>query len=190
VEVASTEVDAALEALAHGVPPSGAEAVANPFWLVCTNGRRDLCCGKDGIPVARALAAHDPRAAWECSHLGGHRFAANVLLVPEGLCFGRVREETATSLTDGFANDRLPLELLRGRTTSPPAAQAAEVAGRVHLDQRSFARVPVAQTGDGFTIADVHVRLVEEPLAPRAISCDAPPEPLSAWRVVEVAGPT
>ena len=52
------------------------------MWLVCTNGKRDACCARDGLPVARALAALRPDEAWECSHLGGHRFAANVALAP------------------------------------------------------------------------------------------------------------
>ena len=71
-------------------PPRRRATPTHAMWLVCTNGKRDACCARDGVPVARALAALRPDEAWECSHLGGHRFAANVALLPEGLCFGRV----------------------------------------------------------------------------------------------------
>ena len=53
--------------------------VTEPVVAVCTHGRHDRCCADNGRPVARALrrAGVD---AWECSHVGGDRFAANVVL--------------------------------------------------------------------------------------------------------------
>ena len=49
-------------------------------------------------PAARCAAGRSPRRSpqlrpgrvWECSHLGGDRFAANVLVLPAGLLYGRV----------------------------------------------------------------------------------------------------
>src|SRR4051794_17864231 len=88
---------AALEAAARGEQPADARPL-DRLWLVCTNGKRDACCARDGVPVARALARLRPEETWECSHLGGHRFAANVVPPPDGLAFGRVREHDAAGL--------------------------------------------------------------------------------------------
>ncbi len=64
--------------------------------LVCTHGRHDVCCAVRGRPVAAALAAAATGwDVWECSHVGGDRFAANVLLVPSGELFGSLDEATA-----------------------------------------------------------------------------------------------
>ena len=61
-----------------------------PLFLVCVHGRREVCCAVRGRPVAQALAARWPGQTWECSHLGGDRFAPNVLVVPDGTTYGRL----------------------------------------------------------------------------------------------------
>jgi hypothetical protein len=167
------------------VRPEGQTRI-DPLWLVCTNGKRDACCAKDGLPVARALAARLPGRVWECSHLGGHRFAANVLLLPAGLCFGRLRAEDVDNLVDLVARGELPLHLLRGRTVLAPVAQAAEIAARIELDERTLAPLTVTAADGALRVAGLRIELAEEPLAARPISCDAEPEPVSAWRVVSV----
>jgi hypothetical protein len=55
------------------------EVSEEPIYLVCTHGRHDACCAVRGRPVAAALAAAYPERTWECSHIGGDRFAANVV---------------------------------------------------------------------------------------------------------------
>jgi len=109
-----------------GAPPDVAAEAARPLALVCTHGRHDVCCAIEGRPVA-ALAAADPRVdAWECSHLGGDRFAANLLWLPSGLLLGGVTTATtAATLTAALAG-RVPLESYRGRCGDPAAAQAAQ----------------------------------------------------------------
>lgn len=55
--------------------------------LVCTHGRRDVCCGSLGTDLALQLAARDPRPGvrfWRTSHTGGHRFAATFIVLPQG----------------------------------------------------------------------------------------------------------
>ncbi len=63
--------------------------------LVCTNGKRDQCCALRGRPVAAAIAAATDWDTWECSHLGGHRFAATMMLLPTGDMFGWLDPESA-----------------------------------------------------------------------------------------------
>src|SRR6201999_3136522 len=42
------------------------EPFAGPLHLVCVHGRHDVCCAVRGHPLAKALAAADPRRTWEC----------------------------------------------------------------------------------------------------------------------------
>jgi hypothetical protein len=55
--------------------------------LVCTHGRRDVCCGSAGTDLALRLAAGGPPpgvTTWRTSHTGGHRFAPTVIVLPQG----------------------------------------------------------------------------------------------------------
>jgi hypothetical protein len=97
-----------------------------PLVLVCTHGRHDQCCAIEGRPVA-ARAADDPRVdVWECSHLGGDRFAANLLWLPSGLLLGGVTAATTAPTLAAALAGRVPLESYRGRCGDPAAAQAAQ----------------------------------------------------------------
>lgn len=110
-----------------GLPLDGTAGTASdePFYLVCAHGRHDTCCAVEGRPVAAALDALRPGSAWECSHVGGDRFAANVLAMPHGLYYGRVGVDDAAGLVDAHERGDVVESLLRGRSTAAPAAQAA-----------------------------------------------------------------
>ena len=59
------------------------EAEPRSLVLVCGHGSRDGCCALRGTAVFRALAGHVAEDdLWLSSHQGGHRFAANVLVLP------------------------------------------------------------------------------------------------------------
>ena len=104
----------------------GWQRVDGPLFLVCTHGRHDTCCAMRGRPVAAALEALDPVRTWECSHLGGDRFASNTVVLPHGLYYGRLDGDSA-GLMLGAAHDGNVLpEFLRGRSSISPAAQAAQ----------------------------------------------------------------
>ena len=100
-----------------------------PAYLVCTQGRHDQCCAVEGRPVAQALQALDPARTWECTHVGGDRFAGNVVLLPHGLAYGRVTADRVREVVDAYAEARVVPALLRGRNAHPPVAQhvAAEI---------------------------------------------------------------
>lgn len=98
-----------------------------PLHLVCTNGRHDPCCAQLGRPVIRALMGRrGAGAAWECSHVGGDRFAGNVVCMPHGLYFGRLGPDEAVRVVEGYENGQLELDHYRGRAGDPFAVQAAE----------------------------------------------------------------
>lgn len=137
--------DLDLDRLARGDRGQG-EPVEGPVYLVCTHGATDLCCAVQGRPVAAALSAVAPGAVWECTHLGGHRFAANVAVLPAGLMHGRVPVERATDLALAAGEGRVLPDLLRGRSCDDPAVQAAEVAVRRERDLTGLHDVEVLGT--------------------------------------------
>ncbi len=92
--------------------------------LVCTNGKRDQCCAIDGRALFEQL--HHLPDVWECSHVGGHRFAPVVLHLPDGHVYGRVTAAEAELI----AAEHVPSNALRGPSNLPAKSQAAIVAVR------------------------------------------------------------
>ncbi|TVP73008.1 MAG: sucrase ferredoxin [Nitriliruptor sp.] len=120
-------------ACAAPVPPGLGTTVTRPRWLVCTHAKRDRCCASLGRPVADTLGALHAEETWETSHLGGHRFAATMLVLPEGLVYGDLDVATAMEVVTGHLAGRVSLDHLRGRSHLSPLAQVAEVAARSQL---------------------------------------------------------
>ena len=96
--------------------------------LVCVHGKRDRCCALHGRAVYRAMTRSVGKRVWQTSHLGGHRFAAVTLALPQGVCYGRVRPEDAEALTQAHADGGLyRIDKMRGRCSFSAPVQAAEV---------------------------------------------------------------
>ncbi|MGZ4476558.1 MAG: sucrase ferredoxin [Nocardioides sp.] len=112
----------------------GLAAHDEPLFAVCTHGRHDACCAEQGRPVAAALAQALPDHTWEVSHLGGDRFAANMLVAPDGLYYGRLTPESAVAIARARLAGEVELDHLRGRTCYPMPVQAAEIALRRRLE--------------------------------------------------------
>lgn len=160
-----------------------AEPIAGNLVLVCAHGRRDACCARLGLHVFDALRPHVAAdRLWLSSHLGGHRFAANVVALPAGIQLGRVEPAEAAELATALEEARIPLARYRGRSLHPPEAQAAEAAIRVEhgLDRIADVR-RVAVAGETFafeTPGGVVTATVEEHAGPELPpSCGAEPEP-------------
>jgi hypothetical protein len=120
--------------------------------LVCTQGRHDLCCAVRGRPVALELARAAPHwEVWECSHVGGDRFAANLLLLPSGEMFGGLDPASAVATLKAFDAGRIDLQHHRGRVGRPVVEQAAihHVAVAAGLRERDALRVVRAEGDDG-----------------------------------------
>lgn len=136
VEDPATLLEADLDALARGDREAVAASLpgaapAEPVLLVCTNGRRDVCCAVRGRPVAVEAAALRPGRVWEASHTGGHRFAPTGVLLPHGATFARLDPGLAAAVLDAADGGRLPAAVLgprhdRGRSSLDPDGQAAE----------------------------------------------------------------
>jgi hypothetical protein len=100
------------------------EPVDGPLFLVCTHGKHDPCCSRRGAPLYRALAERPD--AWECTHIGGDRFAGNLVCFPHAVYYGRVPPHRAPDIAEGYERGTLDLEHYRGRSCYSPAVQAAE----------------------------------------------------------------
>ena len=97
-------------------------------YFVCTNGQRDLCCARFGLPAYAKLHELVGERAWQTTHVGGHRFAPNVLTLPQGVLYGRVRPEAVPRFVEDVEAGRLARDHVRGRSALPAEAQAAEMA--------------------------------------------------------------
>jgi len=119
-----TEAD--LKDLAGGVVPSFGAFTDSPLFLVCTHGRRSACCARFGGPLAQALAARHPDQVWESTHVGGHRFAANLVILPHGLYYGPVGVDEAAAAIGAYQRGSVVPGRYRGRAGQPREAQESE----------------------------------------------------------------
>ena len=185
---------AGLHNVVHATKPVPGDVSSAPGWerhddhvvLVCTNGKHDACCATFGRPVVRTLRASPcAETVWECSHIGGDRFAGNVVLLPEGVYFGRCTPESAEAMVDRYRAGQLDLDHYRGRSTLSYMHQAAEYFTRRELGLSARDAVlsvrRLGESADGrflVTLADstratVTVRRSIEPAA-SPLTCTGP----------------
>ena len=102
------------------------DEVRTPHYFVCTNGQRDRCCARYGLPAYAKLRETVGERVWQITHVGGHRFAPNVLALPQGVLYGRVFADDVDRFAHAVERGELSAPHLRGRAAYPPEAQAAE----------------------------------------------------------------
>lgn len=106
-----------------------------PILLVCTHARHDACCALYGRPVYSALAKEYPDNTWETSHVGGDRFAANLVILPGGLYYGGLDGDSATAVLSTHTAGLIESRYYRGASVHPVPTQAAEQYLRDHLGE-------------------------------------------------------
>lgn len=179
---------AVLDDAAGLLGPIAWESYDGPLWLVCTNGRRDLCCAELGRPVTAALVARWPEATWETTHLGGHRFAATLLALPSGIALGRLDPSSAVAAVAELEAGRLPRGAVRGRVGLPGAAQVAELHLRADLELDALDAVAVSSVDGGRVSLEARgttyvvevVRTMSEPLRQSCADRRTKPAPVYA----------
>jgi hypothetical protein len=130
--------------------------VDHPLFLVCTHGKHDRCCALFGKPLFDVLSDQaEEDWVWQVTHVGGDRFAGNVVVLPEGLYYGRVPSEEAWTLLDEHLARRIHLPRFRGRSVFPFAVQAAEIAVRERYGLVGIGSVDGERADDG----TIHVAL-------------------------------
>ena len=185
-----TAEDLLAAARALGVELSSSDEDADPMLLVCTQGTRDACCAVRGRPIVACLDRRWPDEVWECTHLGGHRFAGTMLVLPEGVCYGYLDTDIVAGLVESHLAGRVEGTRLRGVTRWEPPVQAAiahvlatygpagiadAVPGAIDAEEESgTTRVEVY--GNDPVPARVVVRVRTEEQADAALSCGAGPK--------------
>ena len=130
----------ALTRASRGAGPS------QPVILVCTHGVHDVCCALRGRPVASALASRWPELVWECSHIGGDRFAPNVVVLPDGFYYGNLDPDSALGTIEAHLAGTVLPDRLRGMARFVPPVQAAVIAAHHHFGPLGPADVSVPAT--------------------------------------------
>jgi len=106
-------------------------SVEHPLFLVCTHGKHDRCCAKFGRPLYDAICEQvEDEWAWQSTHVGGDRFAGNLVAVPDGVYYGRVEPSDAWPVLEAALARQIYLPLYRGRSCHSFPVQAAERAVR------------------------------------------------------------
>lgn len=157
------------------------EAHDSTLTLVCAHGRHDTCCAIRGRPLAAQLAAADPAATWECSHVGGCRFAPALVLLPHGYVLGGVPAQAGPTQVQNYRDGTIDPRWLRGRSCLPPAVQAAQQLARDRTGAfgvDALQVVDVASDGPGwrvrFSDPSCTVRVRERHIdADRPLTCSA-----------------
>jgi hypothetical protein len=167
---------------------SGGELLESPLFIVCTHGKHDPCCARYGRPVFEALAEQlDEEWVWQSTHVGGDRFAGNVVCLPEGIYYGRLDREDAIELLDEHFAGRVVLETYRGRSIFTFGEQAAERGIREREQILELDGLELVETdGVHATFRDVlghthRLTIVAERGEPRRLTCTAAEE-RRPWR--------
>ena len=161
-----------------------------PRLLICTNAARDACCGIDGRALVHSLGMHP--GVWECSHLGGHRFAPTALHVIQGMVYGRLTPDTARRVIDSDTVDPRWADVMRGSPGLAPQFQAAQIALL-----NDYGRLPDSlhqhDEGDegivGFTLGDSSglLAISRQQVGSWPVSCGGDTEPASGWQVRDIS---
>ncbi len=172
---------------------------SEPVILACTHGLHDVCCALRGRPVAAALRLEWPAATWECSHVGGDRFAANIVILPDGVYYGLLDPDSAVETVRAHLRGELSVANLRGMTSAPPPAQVAIAAVHERLGPLGPRDVAVRSVDHGSPgVWDIElsapvtspglirVRVSSSRQAPAKLTCRAGAEtPATQYHVVD-----
>ena len=116
-----------LSGLSNGNIGSEFKQIHDRFAFVCTHSGRDACCAVLGRELIDRSIPNSPDAlshlVWECSHIGGHRFAPTALLAPINTVVGRCE---ASTIHDWVAAGTIRAGCIRGASWLDPQAQAAQ----------------------------------------------------------------
>ncbi len=148
--------------LAHDFSPLrkgrsvGGERLDHVELFVCTHGKHDPCCARKGRAVAAALDPELRDRVWETSHIGGDRFAGNLVALPLGVYYGRVEPAQALRLVRRLDEGKVDLAHYRGRSSYPFAAQAAEWLVRQKLSLLTLDALTLEDHAVNVDHADAH----------------------------------
>ncbi len=146
-----------LSAIGQGRLPAFGRVEREPVHFVCTNGTRDQCCALAGRTLLTTLLAARPAGTggtgrerlWECSHVGGHRFAPVMLTLPTGVVHGRVDVAAAEDVIRMAEAGEVLVPAFRGRTGLLAPHQVAAIEVRKRFGINDVEAIDVLRVIDG-----------------------------------------
>lgn len=103
--------------------------------LVCTHGAHDGCCAVAGSAVYKELLKKEGVSAWRTTHVGGHRFAANLIMLPEGIYYGRVNGGNLDDVVSSHLRGEIFLDCYRGRSCFSQTSQVSDYFLRKEIEK-------------------------------------------------------
>ena len=170
------------------------EPLEHPLFLVCTHGKHDPCCARFGRPLFEALAEQvEEEAVWQTTHIGGDRFAGNLLCLSRGVYYGRVERKDAGRVLDAHLETRSSSRTTAaGRVTRSPRRRSSATSGSARDLLRLDDLRLVSEQGSLIAFADregnVHEREVSLELGPADFLTCTADELHRPWRYVVVSG--
>ena len=123
--------------------------IERDLYLVCTHGTHDRCCAKFGNALFDAMRRVAGADVWRTSHVGGCRFAPNLVALPRGIVYGRVQAEDCPSIVEAARAGGIVTRLLRGRSCYDQPVQAAEYFIRSELRETGALQLGSSHELDG-----------------------------------------
>ena len=65
-------------------------------------------------------------SVWNTTHVGAHRFSANVVMLPEGIYYGRVNPENVNHVIESHLKGQVYLDCFRGRSCFSQISQVSD----------------------------------------------------------------
>jgi len=94
--------------------------------IICTHGSYDSCCGKYGVQVYNELKESKELTVWMTTHVGSHRFSANMVMLPEGIYYGRVDTDNVWEIVKAHNKEEIFLDCFRGRCCHSQPSQVSD----------------------------------------------------------------
>jgi hypothetical protein len=139
-----------------------------PLFLVCTNGKRDQCCARYGVVFYNEMRKRVGDDLWQCSHIGGHRFAATMISFPYGVYYGQVSPSEAQTIIELTQRGGVYYEKMRGRACYSRESQVAEYYLRDETEERSLVAFRLSDiTKDDSGVWTAHFEGIEDGLMHR-----------------------
>ncbi|MGV9306760.1 hypothetical protein ACWDLG_25610 [Nonomuraea sp. NPDC003727] len=131
----------------------------------------------------------------ECGkpHVGGDRYAANLVCLPHGIFYGSMSQAAAIAAVNAYRSGEVILDRYRGRAGIPEPLQAAEHFARAHTGELSVGEVAVESSrSDGdvtealVRCGDVRFQVVVEPAVFPTPCGTACAETITTYRLVSL----
>lgn len=181
----------------EGAPTSTVDVAWEPFTdslvLTCTHGKRDRCCSRYGNALHEAVREVKAGAAWQTSHLGGHRFAPTCVVLPSGAHYGWLSADDAGAMwTAHEEGDLYRLDRYRGHTGYPRPVQAGAIFLRQVLERMDLGGIVYESDSEKKGVWRVRFRVDDERHEikldvvdgdPVPHSCGSDPEPTRHYRL-------